>query len=220
MENQTFRNLSTGRQEIILAVAFEEFALKGYQNASLSTIVKKIGIAKGSFYRYFSSKKDLFCYLLDIAAWKRYQNLDRILEREDIGFFDLIKLNFKAIISSDKENPLISGFMYQVMHERDNSEVSDVIDKLYAGVIEKTKNIIEVKRFKEELTIRDSDLLAFHIFYSQLMFYDYIAIKYKMNYGENIRRHLPVLNLPDEELEKIIDLSVEILQYGLTTKTR
>jgi hypothetical protein len=50
------------------------------------------------------------------------------------------------------------------------------------------------------------------------MFYDYIAIKYKMNYGENIRKHLPVLNLPDEELEKIIDSSVEILQYGLTKK--
>ena len=218
MENQTFRNLAASRQEMILTVAFEEFALNGYKNASLSAIVKNIGIAKGSFYRYFSSKKDLFCYLLNIAVGKRYQNLDKITAREDIGFFDLIKLNFKAIVRSDKEHPLISGFMYQVMREQDKSEVSDIIEQLYAGVIEKTKEIIGIKRFKDELSIKNIDLAAFHIFHAQLMFYHYIARMYEINYEENIRRHLPVLNLPEEELEKIINSSVEILQYGLTNK--
>jgi len=215
MVNQTFKNLSEERREEILLVAFEEFALKGYQNASLSTIIRKVGVAKGSFYRYFSSKRDLFCYLLEVGVGRRYNNLDSIIEQQNMSFFDLIKLNFKALVQSDKKNPVVSGFMFQVMHERDNSEVSDVINNLYAGVIEKIKYILSIEQFNKHLNIIDADLTAYHIFYSQLLFYDFIAMKYNINFEENIQNHLPVLNLPNEEIDKVIDASVEILKNGL-----
>ncbi len=212
---QTFLNLPPERQEEILQVAYEEFALKGYQSASLSEIIRKIGVAKGSFYRYFLSKKELFVYLLKTATERRYSNLDKLLVNPEIGFFELIKLNFKAIIASDKEDPLVSGFIYQVVHERDTNEVSDIIESIYIQVIEKIKLIIGDKKYKRELKGIDPDFIAFHVFYSQLWFYDYISFKYKINYEENIRNHLPIMNLPDEELDRISDMSVELLKYGL-----
>ena len=215
MVKQTFKNLSPARQKTILMVAYEEFALKGYQNASLSAIIKKIGIAKGSFYRYFSGKRDLFSYLVEEGTGRRYMNLDRIVERPGISFFELIRQNFKSIRDTDKQNPVISGFLYQVMHERDNSEVSDIIEALYADVIERIKKLLDIPEFKRELNVVDPDFTAFHIFYSQLWFYDYVSMKYKINYEENIRNHVPVLNLPDEELTRIINLSVELLQHGI-----
>ena len=39
--------------------------------------------------------------------------------------------------------------------------------------------------------------------------------KYNLNYQENIRNHQPVLSLPREELERVIDLSVELLKSGI-----
>ncbi len=46
------------REELIDAM-FEALRIHGYQGVSLSALLKKIGIPKGSMYHYFSSKKDL-----------------------------------------------------------------------------------------------------------------------------------------------------------------
>ncbi len=44
----------------LLAVARESFAAAGYDDVSVGDICLAAGIAKGSFYRYFSSKEDAF----------------------------------------------------------------------------------------------------------------------------------------------------------------
>ena len=62
---RTFINLSPERQKEIIENSLKEFALNEYQTASISNIVTDLGIAKGSFYRYFESKKDLYFYLID-----------------------------------------------------------------------------------------------------------------------------------------------------------
>jgi AcrR family transcriptional regulator len=64
----TFINLEPSRQKEILDVAFEEFALYPYETASLSRIVKNLSVAKGSFYRYFENKLDLYKYLVELAT--------------------------------------------------------------------------------------------------------------------------------------------------------
>ena len=46
------------RKELLLAVAFEEFAQSGY-NTTLSQIAKRAGIKKQTIYNYFESKDEL-----------------------------------------------------------------------------------------------------------------------------------------------------------------
>lgn len=215
MTNQTFKNLSAERQEEIVQVAFEEFALKGYQNASLSVIIKKLGLAKGSFYRYFSSKKELFAYLVDEASGRRLSNLDTLINQDGIDFFELIKQNFIDKIHFDNEYPLIGGFLYQIMHEKDNSEVTDIIKKIYNSVILQTKNIITLEKFKHQLKFVEPELVAFQIFHMQLWLYDYVAFKFNIDFETNIRNHQPVFNLPEEQLIQLIDWSVSMLKNGI-----
>ena len=62
---QTFLNLSDEKRELIEYVLVKEFATKGYQKASLNTIVKELGIAKGSLYQYFDNKESIFFYVFD-----------------------------------------------------------------------------------------------------------------------------------------------------------
>lgn len=60
--------------ETILAVASREFLQKGFQGASLRSIVKQAGVTTGAFYGYFKSKEELFdalvkehdTYMLDL----------------------------------------------------------------------------------------------------------------------------------------------------------
>jgi AcrR family transcriptional regulator len=52
---------ATGQpRERLLAVARVAFARRGYDGASVGEICDAAGIAKGSFYRYFDSKDDIF----------------------------------------------------------------------------------------------------------------------------------------------------------------
>lgn len=46
-------------KEIILSTSIELFKERGYENTSISEITKKVEIAKGTFYNYFTSKKEV-----------------------------------------------------------------------------------------------------------------------------------------------------------------
>lgn len=48
---------------MILRAAAEEFAARGFHDASLNRVIEAAGISKGSMYYYFDSKEDLYAYV-------------------------------------------------------------------------------------------------------------------------------------------------------------
>lgn len=52
------------RKEEIIQAGINIFSKKGYYNTHIAEIVETVGIAKGTFYLYFNSKKDLFISLI------------------------------------------------------------------------------------------------------------------------------------------------------------
>jgi len=71
MPKDTFNNLPEEKRNHILEIAINEFAANPYDVASISNIVRKAGIAKGSFYQYFEDKKDLYRTLIEISTDKK-----------------------------------------------------------------------------------------------------------------------------------------------------
>lgn len=53
------------RRAHLLQCALAVFAQKGYHQASISDIIKRAGVARGTFYLYFESKRSVFDQLLD-----------------------------------------------------------------------------------------------------------------------------------------------------------
>ena len=70
----------TVRQEQILAAARKLFKEKGYDGTTIAEIVKEAGVAQGTFYLYFSSKRDAFLALS--------QQLDQAAARTVSGAYD------------------------------------------------------------------------------------------------------------------------------------
>ncbi len=66
------------RRKQILAAAKEVFAELGYHNASISDIIGRAGIARGTFYLYFSSKRTVFDSILDEALEELRTRITRI----------------------------------------------------------------------------------------------------------------------------------------------
>lgn len=60
MSINTFTNLPQEKQIRVLNAATEEFAEHGFHQASMNRVVKRLGIAKGSLFKYFGTKEGLF----------------------------------------------------------------------------------------------------------------------------------------------------------------
>lgn len=58
------------RREEILAVATKEFARRGYPRTDLQVVADRLGVGKGTVYRYFETKETLF-----LAAADRFMRL-------------------------------------------------------------------------------------------------------------------------------------------------
>lgn len=64
MPKPTFLNLPDEKRSRIIELALDEFSTHPYRQASLSRIVTRAGIAKGSMYQYFTNKLDLYQWLV------------------------------------------------------------------------------------------------------------------------------------------------------------
>lgn len=62
-----FLELEQEKREQIIRAAMNEFAVRGYDQASTNTIVKEAGISKGLLFHYFGSKKKLFLFIYEYA---------------------------------------------------------------------------------------------------------------------------------------------------------
>jgi AcrR family transcriptional regulator len=216
MPKKTFYNLSEERQRQILNVAYEEFILNDYQSASLSRIIKKLYLAKGSFYRYFSSKKELYLYLLEISTKERFETLEKRLQQSGMTLFNLLQVNWQDKIEFEQKHPLESAFQYRVFRERYNSELGDMEIQIKREITEKVKTIIRTSFSHEVRTDIDPDLIAFLIIQVQVGMYDYLAIRFNDDLLQNIREGKPLYSLHRSEFEKLIESFTNLIKNGIS----
>jgi AcrR family transcriptional regulator len=68
--------LTARRQDEILDVAGRIFAARGYPNTDLQVVANEIGVGKGTIYRYFASKQELFLAAVDRAIRRGSDQVD------------------------------------------------------------------------------------------------------------------------------------------------
>eukprot|EP01133_Synstelium_polycarpum_P011828 gene11828-13789_t len=214
---KTFQNLPTERQQFILNSALEEFALHDYESASLSNIISKLKLAKGSFYRYFENKRSLYFFLLDHCTKLRLDSDDQLIDRSATDFFSAILEHFKAKLTFDKLYPLHSAFIYNVFQERNNQELGDIQQLSKSKVIEIIKALLKDERDLNTLrTDLEEDIMAFSIFQLQMQIPDYIAFRYQIDYRKNIRNKLPLYHgISEEKLLHTAQDFIQILKRGI-----
>ena len=220
MPLSTFHNLPPERQEQILEIALAEFALYDFETASLSRIVKRLGLAKGSFYRYFKSKVDLYAYLMEVATQKRLSKVEQLFAMAD-DFFELLVQNFYMKIKFDLEYPLYGQFLYNTSQERNSKALGNLQIQTKQKIMGLTKPLIQ--SFQNRGLIRqdlDQDLLAFSVIQIQMGIYEYLSIHHGINFRERAVAKNPISELPEEEIMKIVRGFAAILRSGLQPATR
>lgn len=77
MPTKLFFELNESKQRKIINVGITEFATYGYTNSSTNRIVKSSGISKGSLFKYFSCKEELYFFILDLVTTELVENLEK-----------------------------------------------------------------------------------------------------------------------------------------------
>ena len=100
--------------ESLLNTSFELFTSQGINQTSISDIVKKAGVAKGTFYLYFKDKYDIRNRLIARKSNQLFIDAYHDLEKEDItGVEDKVIFIMKNVLMRLKEEPKLLSLIYK-----------------------------------------------------------------------------------------------------------
>ena len=109
------------RRSEILDVAQRLIYLKGYEQTSVQDIITEIGIAKGTFYHYFSSKQDLLDAMIERMIDQTLQTVEPIVKDDQLNALEKFTRFFAYIESWKIENKTFLLEVLKVWHKDENA---------------------------------------------------------------------------------------------------
>jgi AcrR family transcriptional regulator len=144
------------KQAKILEAAIEMFAEKGYAATSTSEIAKRAGVAEGTIFRHYKTKKDLLMAIIKptvakvVAPFLAKEFVKEVFEQQYKSYEDFIRALMKNRFEFvQKHLPIIRIFWQEIAF---HAEIQEQIQKVFTeNVYEKFKRIIEHFQEKGEI---------------------------------------------------------------------
>ena len=144
---------------------FEEsmklFAKKGYDGTSIEEITSAVGVAKGTLYYHFSSKEEIFDFLIN-EGMNLLKNSIKIKTDKQEKYIDKIRA---TILIQIKIVAKYDNFMNIVLSEAwGDSQRSKICQKYINEYLDIIKNILSEGIEKNEIKKKNVNILANEIF--------------------------------------------------------
>ena len=112
------------RMAEILDTAEELFYAKGYHETQISDIVKKIGVAQGTFYYYFKSKEEILEALINRQVQQVNFEMEKLTSDKTLDPLRKLELFFETMLNTIRyKDGLLFEFLY-------NDRYLHLMDKL------------------------------------------------------------------------------------------
>lgn len=204
MPKQTFYKLADAKRKSFLNEAYKEFALHSFEGASITNLVKTLGIAKGSVYQYFDDKEDLYTYLVIDADRQLNQLIDQACAYNGEDFFDwytkLLMVEVKFLLSFPQY-----ALLFQKL-----TAASNLSEKELANQIE-AKRLLRIKD-PLPLWLADSQINNLLLLRSPLLIFELLSSSLDLN--QIITADEPIY-LDSKELVSVCTNWVEKLKNGI-----
>lgn len=198
----------TEKKAAILAKAIENFAEKGYAATSTSEIAKQAGVAEGTIFRHYPSKKDLLMALVKpgilklIVPYFADQMIQEVLDPEKVELEELLRAFIYNRVKFVKKNTLMVRIILQEIafhQEIQEAFKQTFLTKIYPKVEEKLKELQQEGKLNEypiDTTLRFilSTVMGF-------LLHRYILLSE------------PITN-EEQEIEQMIQLILDGLHYN------
>ncbi len=127
------------RHSEILDVAQRLFYQKGYKLTSVQDIITEIGIAKGTFYHYFSSKLDLLDAIIERMIEQTLQSLEPLVADDQLSAVEKFERFFSDLADWKVENKAFFLDIMTIWHKDENAILRH---KVKAASVEKTMPLL------------------------------------------------------------------------------
>lgn len=124
--SRNLKNPEIRRKEII-DIAYSLFEEKGYENTSVENIINAANIAKGTFYYYFKTKKDLLTEIANGISQKIHALIEDVSKSQSLSVVE--KLN--RIFAGPEKNTIISSKVMTAIHNAENRELQEKLNVYY-----------------------------------------------------------------------------------------
>lgn len=205
MPTQTFYNLPEDKKNQVIKAAIDEFYNNGYEKMSISKMISKANIPRGSFYQYFEDKDDLYKFIIiEIIGNRKSHYSYRLAEKNtEIKFIPFIRDLFLSGLDFYKNEPKLAAIATDFLTIR-NQELKRAIEgnsqkashQFFMSMIENRKRTGEIS---EEI---DSEILIYLINTINATF-----VNYFLEHQE--------LGFDNTELINYIDRLLFILENGI-----
>ncbi|MBQ2891411.1 MAG: TetR/AcrR family transcriptional regulator [Bacilli bacterium] len=153
MPTEVFINLPDSKKQLLIDAAFKTFCDKPYHLVSINEISQNLGITRTAFYYYFTSKEDIYEYIIKLI---KKDFLDNYVYNQDkrLNLFEIfISLfiflsNFK---NNQKQNFIIDLF-YNIGYNGEAELLEEIINngelqsfRKFKGFEEYSMNTLEEK---------------------------------------------------------------------------
>lgn len=206
----TFRQLEGRKRQKIVSAALSEFANEGYAGASLNTIVKKIGISKGSLFNYFTDKRGLFMFVFEQALELVKGYLRRVRdETADEDLFTRIEKSLLAGVDFIRANPRVYKIYLRVLYESGLPDRNVLIKSIRHLSIQYLTEFLDVAKSRGEISGEvDVKEAAFVM--------EAVLERFLQAYGlQHLDAGLGLYKASDEDVRRWAQGVVRLLRHGL-----
>lgn len=134
MPRPRFQKLAPEKRKALLDVAAEEFAEKGFADASYNRIIEKSGLAKGVLYYYFDDKEDLYLTVLERALSQMMEQVELLASPQSASdFWVSCRRAYLQILQYALKNPQIARLARSYVHARFTPRLREAFQKLEAS---------------------------------------------------------------------------------------
>jgi len=122
MPTQRFLRLSQDKQDKILSALIDEFAELGIDGASVSGIIKRADIPRGSFYQYFEGLDEAVAYVHSIIMRAKQAYLAKSMTTVGkVPFFDFLSTAFSESLDFVAKNPKFAQIGSHMLTSKDEA---------------------------------------------------------------------------------------------------
>ena len=213
MPKDTFHNLNPIKKQSIIDAFLEEFSTKTYEDASISAVVKSLGIAKGSVYQYFTDKLDLYLYLKSICEKIKLGYIMH-LRREDFpDFWAYFRAMYEEGVKFDLEHTLASRFLVAIGKNEHSPTMKNYINEWRDQARTMFEQMIQTEvdqgHFRKDVPVKT---MAFFLVSTSMSIGEYMQALYDVDFDRPRSKGQAVFADQSTILLKSVDHFILLLQ--------
>jgi AcrR family transcriptional regulator len=149
---RTLRVDAARNRDLLLAAAEEAFADKGL-DVSTADIARRAGVAKGTFFRHFTTKDDLIAAVVKRNVEALVTVAEGLLEASDPG--DAL-LEFLTVVAAQRQQQDVS---FLLRAGESDARVAEVRDRLYSAIVALVDRASDAGAIRHDIGATDVILL-------------------------------------------------------------